>query len=256
MLPTAGGLRKKFRSMDCCQAELASLGQRACQSTICPNWINPYKIPSLRRLNMLPWRTARPDGTHGTRLAAESIWAGDSTHFQGDKMRTVRAQRASPHPLARHARAGSMVGLELSAGLMKARADTFSLYLKIKRSHRYLSDPRFRQYRTLLQAHAEELVAASHGLDVQLRHLRGNGAGSVELGMNVHSSNEDDVEYVTPEDLLAQLRVDNQILVGSLRSAQALCQGSGDIVTESLIDVWIDEARRRAAVLMDATWGD
>jgi starvation-inducible DNA-binding protein len=50
--------------------------------------------------------------------------------------------------------------------------------------------------------------------------------------------------------------VDNQILVGSLRSAQALCQGSGDIVTESLIDVWIDEARRRAAVLMDATWGD
>jgi starvation-inducible DNA-binding protein len=74
--------------------------------------------------------------------------------------------------------------------------------------------------------------------------------------MNVHSSNEDDVEYVTPEDLLVQLRVDNQILAGSLRSAQALCQLSGDIVTESLIDVWIDEARRRAAVLMDATWGD
>jgi starvation-inducible DNA-binding protein len=74
--------------------------------------------------------------------------------------------------------------------------------------------------------------------------------------MNVHSSNEDDVEYVTSEDLLVQLRVDNQILVGSLRFAQALCQRSGDIVTESLIDVWIDEARRRAAVLMDATWGD
>jgi starvation-inducible DNA-binding protein len=171
-------------------------------------------------------------------------------------MRTVRAQRASPGPLARHAHSGSMVNVELSAGLMNARAHTFSLYLKIKRSHRYISDPRFRQYRTLLQAHAEELVAASHALDAQLRHLRGNGAGSVELGMNVHSPNEDDVEYVTPEDLLAQLRVDNQILVGSLRSAQALCQGSGDIVTESLIDVWIDEARRRAAVLMDATWGD
>jgi starvation-inducible DNA-binding protein len=171
-------------------------------------------------------------------------------------MHTVRAQRVSPGPLARHAHSGSVVSLELSAGLMKARADTLSLYLKIKRSHPYISGPHFRQYRTLLQAHAEELVAASHALDERLRHLRGNGASSVELGMNVHSSNEDDVEYVTPEDLLVQLRVDNQILAGSLRSAQALCQRSGDIVTESLIDVWIDEARRRAAVLMDATWGD
>ena len=171
-------------------------------------------------------------------------------------MHTVRAQRASSGPLARHAHSGSMASLDLSAGLKKARADTFSLYLKIKRSHRYISGPHFRQYRTLLQAHAEELVAASHALGEQLRHLRGNDACSVELGMNVHSSNEDDVEYVTPEDLLGQLRVDNQILVGSLRSARALCQRSGDIVSESLIDVWIDEARRRAAVLMDATWGD
>jgi len=80
-------------------------------------------------------------------------------------MHTVRAQRASPGTLAQHAHSGSMVSLDLSAGLMKARADTFSLYLKIKRSHRYLSGPHFRQYRTLLQAHAEELVAASHALD-------------------------------------------------------------------------------------------
>jgi starvation-inducible DNA-binding protein len=172
-------------------------------------------------------------------------------------MHTVRARRAFPSPLLRHAHSGSMVGFDLSAGLIKARADTFSLYLKIKRSHRHVSGPHFRQYRALLQAHAEELVAASHALDERLRHLRGNDPCSVELGINVHSSHEDDVEYVTPEDLLVQLRVENQILVGSLRSAQAqLCQGSGDIVTESLIDVWIDEARRRAAELTDAIWGD
>jgi starvation-inducible DNA-binding protein len=172
-------------------------------------------------------------------------------------MHTVRAQRGSPSPLVQQAHSGSMVSLDLSAGLMKARADTFSLYLKIKRSHRYVSGPHFRQYRALLQAHAEELVAATDELDERLRYLRGNDPCCVEFGINVHSANEDEVECVTPEDLLAQLRVDNQILVGSLRSAQAqLCQGSGDIVTENLIDVWIDKARRRAAVLMDATWGD
>jgi starvation-inducible DNA-binding protein len=108
----------------------------------------------------------------------------------------------------------------------------------------------------LLQAHAEQLLAASHALDERIRRLRGNETCSVELGINSHSSNDDDVEYVTPEDLLVQLRLDNQVLAGSLRSAQTLCQRSGDIVTESLVDVWIDEARRRDAILMEATWGD
>lgn len=171
-------------------------------------------------------------------------------------MHTVMARRASPEPLAQYAYSGPISSSDLFVGLMKVRADIFALFLKIKRSHRFISGPHFRQYRALLQAHAEELVAASDALDERIRHLRGNDACAVELGINAHSSNEDDVEYITPEDLLVQLRVDNQILVGSLRSAQALCQRSGDIVTDSLIDVWIDEARRRAAILMDATWGD
>jgi starvation-inducible DNA-binding protein len=172
-------------------------------------------------------------------------------------MHTVRAQRTfPPDSLARHARSGAIASSDLYAGLREVRADTFSLYLKIKRSGRYISGPHFRQYRALLQAHAEELVAASHALDEQIGCLRGNDPCSFELGINVGSSNEEDVEYITPEDLLVQLRLDNQILVGSLRTARALCQRSGDIVGESLIDVWIDEARRRAAVLMDATWLD
>jgi starvation-inducible DNA-binding protein len=139
---------------------------------------------------------------------------------------------------------------------MKVRADTFALYLKIKRSQSCICGPHFHQYRALLEAHAEELLAGSHALDERIRHLREDETCSIEFGINLHSSNDDDVEFVTPEDLLVQLRVDNQILAGSLRSAQALCRRSGDIVTESLVDVWIDEARRRAAVLMEATWDD
>jgi starvation-inducible DNA-binding protein len=169
-------------------------------------------------------------------------------------MHTVRAQRFGP--LAQRGHSGSIATLDLSVGLMKVRADTFALYLRIKTSHRYVSGPHFHQYRALLQAHAEQLLAASHALDERIRRLRGNETCSVELGINSHSSNDDDVEYVTPEDLLVQVRLDNQVLAGSLRSAQTLCQRSGDIVTESLVDVWIDEARRRDAILMEATWGD
>jgi starvation-inducible DNA-binding protein len=139
---------------------------------------------------------------------------------------------------------------------MKVRADTFSLYLKIKRSQCCISGPHSRQYRALLEGHAEELLAGTHALDERIRHLRENGTCSIEFGINLHSSNDHGAEFVTPEDLLFQLRVDNQILTGSLRLAQALCRRSEDIVTESLIAVWIDEARRRAAVLMEAPWDD
>ena len=107
----------------------------------------------------------------------------------------------------------------------------------------------------MLQTHAEEILAASAGLDERIRQL-GNQPRSFEFGINVFSTNEEDLEYVTPEDLLVQLRVDNQVLAGSLRSAQMACRSSGDIVTESLVDVWIDEARRRAAVLTAVTWSD
>jgi starvation-inducible DNA-binding protein len=170
-------------------------------------------------------------------------------------MHTARAQRVSTGPVARHVHSASIATRDLSVGLRKVRAETFTLYLKVTRAHRYISGPHFRQYRALLQAHEEELFAASHALDEWIRNF-GNDACSIELGMNVHSANDEDVRYVTSEDLLVRLRVDNQILAGSLRSAQALCRRSGDIVTESLIDVWIEEARRRAAVLMDATWDD
>ena len=171
-------------------------------------------------------------------------------------MYTVRAQPVSPGARRGRPHPVSIVTSGLSIELMKARAHAFNLYRKIKSRQRYISDPHFHQYRVLLQGQAEEVVAASHALDEQIRQLRGNDTCALELGINVQSSNDADVEYVSPEDLLVQLRLDNQILVGSLRSAQALCQESGDIVTESLIDVWIDEARRRAAVLMEVTWGD
>jgi starvation-inducible DNA-binding protein len=180
----------------------------------------------------------------------------DERFDQGDEMHTVRAQRFSHHPAGRHAQPVSLETRDLSMGLMKARADTFHLHQKIKSGRRRISGPHFHQYRTLLQAHAEELAAASHALDERIRDLRAGEKPSLELGINILSSHEDEAEYVTPEDLLVQLRLDNQILVGSLRSAQALCQRSGDIVTESLIDGWIYEARRRAVVLMEATWDD
>src|ERR1700761_6549746 len=135
-----------------------------------------------------------PGGEMHENLARSGINPGgriDPQPLQGDEMHMVKAQPAFSDAVARHARSGSVARWDFSAGLMKVRADTSALYLKIRRSQRYISGPHFLQYRALLQAHAEELAAAGHALDGQLRHLRGNGACSIELGINVHTSNDD-----------------------------------------------------------------
>jgi starvation-inducible DNA-binding protein len=64
---------------------------------------------------------------------------------------------------------------------------------------------------------------------------------------------DNDAPFVTPLDMLAELREDNKQLVGNLREAHSLCDEGGDVATASLLEVWIDEAERRVWFLFEAT---
>jgi starvation-inducible DNA-binding protein len=64
---------------------------------------------------------------------------------------------------------------------------------------------------------------------------------------------DNDEGYVAPENMLAELLDDNRRLVVSLRGAHALCDEGGDVAGASLIEIWIDEAERRAWFLYEAT---
>jgi starvation-inducible DNA-binding protein len=63
---------------------------------------------------------------------------------------------------------------------------------------------------------------------------------------------DNDADYVTANDMLAELREDSRQLVSSLRQAHATCDEHGDVATASLIEVWIDEAERRVWFLYEA----
>lgn len=108
----------------------------------------------------------------------------------------------------------------------------------------------------MLQAHAEQLFATIYAIDERMRIMDGIDTLPIDESALLHPSSEDGAEYVTPEGMLLEIRIDNQMFAGSLRSAQMLCQRSGDIVTDSLIGVWIDEARRRASALTEVSWCD
>ena len=64
---------------------------------------------------------------------------------------------------------------------------------------------------------------------------------------------DNDSEFVTPKDMLAELRDDNKQLAAHLRETHGLCEEHEDVATASLLEVWIDEAERRTWFLFEAT---
>lgn len=64
---------------------------------------------------------------------------------------------------------------------------------------------------------------------------------------------DNDADYVTAQDMLAELAEDNRRMAGFLRSAHGVCENHNDVASTSLIEVWIDEAERRAWFLYEMT---
>jgi len=64
---------------------------------------------------------------------------------------------------------------------------------------------------------------------------------------------DNDADYVTPLDMLAELREDNKELTARMRETHDLCGEHGDVATTSLIEVWIDQAERRTWFLFEAS---
>jgi starvation-inducible DNA-binding protein len=138
--------------------------------------------------------------------------------------------------------------MDLREALWNSRADASYLYLMTNSCLRRMSGP---QYQALLEAQAEQLFATADAITECLRKM-----GAIDIRPIYHSifPGASSADSVDSEFGLDQLRIENQILTGTLRTAGALCRH--DIVTASLIDVWIDEARRRSRILFDATSDD
>jgi starvation-inducible DNA-binding protein len=64
---------------------------------------------------------------------------------------------------------------------------------------------------------------------------------------------DNDADYVTPLDMLAELRDDNKQLAANMREAHSLCDEHGDVASASLLENWIDEAERRVWFLFETS---
>jgi starvation-inducible DNA-binding protein len=64
---------------------------------------------------------------------------------------------------------------------------------------------------------------------------------------------DNDATFVTPLDMLAELRDDNQRFIASMRVTHDLCDEYNDVATTSLLETYIDEAEKRAWFLFEST---
>jgi starvation-inducible DNA-binding protein len=147
---------------------------------------------------------------------------------------------------------GSNATKDIAAALNLLLADTFALYLKSKNFHWHMSGPHFRDYHLLLDEQADQVFAMTDPIAERVRKLGGRTLHSIGEVKRLQRIPDNDADYVTPADMLAELREDNRHLAGALRQAHDVCDEHGDVATASLLEVWIDEAERRIWFLFEA----
>ena len=142
---------------------------------------------------------------------------------------------------------------DLSAALTTLLADFFALYVKTKNFHWHMSGPHFRDYHLLLDEQAEQVFAATDDIAERVRKIGGTTLRSVGQIARQQRVLDNDADYVTPLDMLAELRDDNLQLAAHMRETHGLCDEHGDVATASLLENWIDEAERRVWFLFEAS---
>src|SRR5260370_34706412 len=135
--------------------------------------------------------------------------------------------------------------VEITRELRKMLADVFALYLKTKNFHWHMSGTHFRDYHLLLDEHGSQIFAMTDDIAERARKIGGptiRSVGDISKHQRLKDNNS---ERVAPEDMLAELRVDNHELTRNLRSAHELCDKHNDAATASLIGNWIDASEPR-----------
>ncbi len=140
------------------------------------------------------------------------------------------------------------------AGAMNAiLADVFALYLKTKNFHWHMSGPHFRDYHLLLDEQADQIFAMTDPIAERIRKIGEPTIRSIGQVARLQRVEDNDADYVEPNDMLSELREDNKDLVSRLREAHEVCDEHNDVATTSLIEVWIDESERRTWFLFEAS---
>jgi starvation-inducible DNA-binding protein len=142
---------------------------------------------------------------------------------------------------------------EVSAALNVVLADAFALYLKTKNFHWHLSGPHFRDYHLLLDDQGEEIIGITDAVAERVRKIGGTTIRSIGHIARLQRISDNDADFVDAGGMMAELRDDNLDFVKRMAAAHDVCADAGDVASTSLLEVWIDQAEKRAWFLFEIT---
>jgi starvation-inducible DNA-binding protein len=148
---------------------------------------------------------------------------------------------------------GANATKDITGGLNILAADVLALWMKTKNFHWHVSGPHFRDYHLLLDDQSDQIYAMVDPIAERARKLGGNALRSIGQVKKLQRVLDNDADYVTPQDMLAELREDNQTLTRNMRILHEVCDEHNDVATASLLENWIDETEKRAWFLFEAS---
>ncbi len=140
----------------------------------------------------------------------------------------------------------------VSDALNALLADSFALYFKTKNFHWHVSGPHCRDYHLLFDEQAAEIFATTDVIAERVRKIGNTTLRSIGDVSRHQTVKDNDKDYVSAKDMLAELRDDNLKMVESLRALKDLADDAKDNATSAVVDEWTDAAERRAWFLFEA----
>ncbi|MBN9136021.1 MULTISPECIES: Dps family protein [unclassified Phyllobacterium] len=168
-------------------------------------------------------------------------------------MATKSLQTIKRAPTATPTDLGADATRDIAAAVNALLADTFALYMKTKNFHWHMSGPHFRDYHLMLDEQGAQIFDMTDVLAERVRKIGGTTLRSIGQISAQQRLLDNDANFVTPEDMLAELRDDTKSFIGYLRQVHELCSEYHDSATTSIIENYIDESERRHWFLFEAT---
>jgi len=137
--------------------------------------------------------------------------------------------------------------------LNAALADCFALYVKTKNFHWHVSGPHFRDYHLLLDDQAQQIYGITDAIAERVRKTGNVTLRSIGDISRHQTIKDNDADFVSPADMLSELRDDNLKLVESFRNVKELAEQAKDNATSGIVDEWTDQAEERAWFLFEAS---
>jgi starvation-inducible DNA-binding protein len=116
-----------------------------------------------------------------------------------------------------------------------------------------MSGPHFRDYHLLLDDQGDQIFKATDDIAERVRKIGGETIRSIGHIARLQRIADNDYDFVPAHGMLEELASDNKALVQSLRETHEIASEANDYATTSMIEVWIDEAERRAWFLFEST---